>query len=70
MKIAVYFYSEPNCKGNCSLYFLKGIYGKNVCLGGVDTAKVYLPTQTKKLNQHIDIIKRHYPSNVKIEIYG
>lgn len=62
MKIVVYLWSESTYKGNCSQYFVKGIYGRNICFTGIDGAKVY--TDIDKANKAIEIVKNRYPHAV------
>ena len=56
-KIEVYLWTEGDWKGNCSHYFVKGIYGRNVCFTGIDNAKVY-PTWEKALKAKELVAKR------------
>jgi hypothetical protein len=40
--ITIAFYSEPNYRGNCSIYYLKGIKGNKISYGGTMYKKLYL----------------------------
>lgn len=65
-KIEVYLWTEGAWKGNCSRYFVKGIYGRNICLTGIDNAKIYQSKEKAEIAKAL--VMKKYPSAV-VELY-
>lgn len=61
-KVEVNLWTENAWRGNCSQYYVRGIFGRNICLTGRDNAKVY--TDYKKAEKASDCVKRKYPHSV------
>lgn len=58
--VCIAFYSEPNYRGNCTIYFLKHIHGKNIAMCNIGGAKHYESRYWAE--RAVEKVKQHFPT--------